>query len=206
MLCPAPGAEKYKQAPDSRTGIAFDLRLQRHRLRPGSGRGRKRRYGGCNKGGQAGLKVILLETTNLMGGTSMGAVYLAGGSAKMQKELEMDCTQEDVTNWLLPRTGEAGDDLYDPAWCRRFFQKAAEVLKWLYASGIKINKMDASLSRAPISADFSTAVNAMAGMSALRDRPGSICVETFLAQLREIQGSFLLLERGANLCLHPFLL
>lgn len=80
------------------------------------------------KGAQAGLKVILLETTDLMGGTSMGAAYLVGGSTKVQKELGVECTQEDVTKWLLTRTGETSDDLFDPEWCRLFSQKATEVL------------------------------------------------------------------------------
>lgn len=128
------------------------------------------------KGAQAGLKVILLETTDLMGGTSMGAAYLVGGSTKVQKELGVECTQEDVTKWLLTRTGETSDDLFDPEWCRLFSQKATEVLDWLYDSGIKINKIDASLSRAHVSTDFASAGNAMAdmeaGMPALLDKLG----------------------------------
>ena len=114
-----------------------------------------------------GMDVILLESTDLLGGTSMGAAYLVGGSTNLQKELGVDCTQEDVTNWLMTRTGETSDDLYDPEWNVKFSEGATETINWLIDQGVKLNKIDPSLSRAHVSSDYTVAGNAMLdGLSA----------------------------------------
>ena len=116
---------------------------------------------------EKGMDVILLESTDLLGGTSMGAAYLVGGSTNLQKELGVDCTQEDVTNWLMTRTGETSDDLYDPEWNVKFSEGATETINWLIDQGVKLNKIDPSLSRAHVSSDYTVAGNAMLdGLSA----------------------------------------
>lgn len=108
------------------------------------------------------------------GNAGMVAAYLVAGSTTLQQELGVDCTQQDVTDWLLTRTGETSDDLYDPEWCELFSEKATETVDWLIEKGVKLNRIDSSLSRAHVSSDYSVAGNAMVdGMTQLLDELGA---------------------------------